>query len=212
MSARDSALELLAQGLSCSQTANTLGVTTSYISQLMDEEDFAAAVQKKRVEASQQDLAYDNRLAKTEEDFLGKLEEKLNFANFSQSLAAFRILNGAKRRKEVAQEIGGVSIGQVVNITLPTLVVPKYITNASSEIIEVEGQTMITATPAGLDDIVSLRKAAETQAVKDLSAATSLPARVILTGLERAKEVLNSVKPIARNTRKVPNYMNADLL
>jgi transcriptional regulator with XRE-family HTH domain len=209
MAVKESAQELLALGLAPSQVANTLGVTESYISQLMANEDFAAEVQAHRVEASQKNLKYDARLNKIEEGFLNRIEEKLPMANLGQSLQAFRVLNNAKRRKESEQTQHGSQISQVVHITLPATMIPQFIKNANNEIIEVEGQTMISATPKGLENILAKR----TQAA--LPAPTNeevLATHLKLTGLERARETLDAVRPVKQVSRAVPKHLDLEAL
>lgn len=210
MSARDSALELLAQGVSPGTVANTLGVTPSYISQLMAEEDFASAVQAQRVATSTEDLRYDKKLSVIEEAYLDRLEEKMTFANFNQTLGAFRVLNLAKRRREASQEQSGISMSQVVHLTLPAIVIPQFQVNSNNEIVEVEGQTMISATPKGLDEIMAAKS------VKQLPPPTpaqeALEKKLQLTGLERARETLEAVRPVAPAARRVPKYLDVDLL
>jgi hypothetical protein len=61
----------------------------------------------------------------------------------SDVLRAFQVLNAAKRRGVPATE--AVSNRQaVVNLTLPVQLVQNFITNSRGEVVEVEGQTLVT--------------------------------------------------------------------
>lgn len=163
MAAKDQALQLLSQGLTVSQVAGILGVEDSYISQLMQNEDFSTAVVAARQQASAEDLAYDEKLDKAEEVFLERIEEKSRLANLQQSMQAFKILNSAKRRKDRGVAPAAGVHATIVNITVPAAIAPRFIMNQQSEIVEVEGQTMISATPKGLDTLVSARKLAQVE-------------------------------------------------
>lgn len=202
MSVRDLALEMLAQGLQGSVVAATIGVTESYISQLMGDEDFAAAVQAKRVEQSQEDQKYDDKLARVEEVYLDRIEQKAGMANLQQSMQAFKILNAAKRKKDRSLQPATQNIGAIVNIQLPVVLAPKYIMNQQSEIVEVEGKTMVAATPKNLEAILAAKKPA---------VAAQLAEKLEATQTERALVTLDNVRPVAkRQARK--NSFSVDML
>lgn len=194
MSAKDSALALLAQGIPASQVASTLGVSESYVSQLMGQEDFSAELSATRTEAAQADLDYDKKQDRVEETYLDRIEQKAGFANLQQSLQAFKILNSAKRRKDSRIQAPGINIGQIINITLPISSIPEYKMNQSSEIVEVEGRTMLSATPKKLEEIIAARNG-------NAKIVTQLPG---ITKVERAAGVLQKLenkierKPIRR--------------
>ena len=199
MSAKDQILELLAAGVSQVAVAEAAGVTESYVSQLLGEEDFAAALASKRAEVSAADIAFDKKLESAEETALDNIEKKLHFGNLQQSLQAFKILNGAKRRKD-SHGPQQQTAGLVVNLILPQVAIPQYVVNAQNEIVEVEGKTMVSATPKGLNEIVAKRKGEE------------VPKLPTPDNANRALEVLEvaeKVKP-RQSPKNVPNL--ADLL
>lgn len=193
MSAKDMALEMLAQGLQPPVVAATIGVTESYISQLLSDEDFAAAVAEKRSLQSQADMQYDDKLARVEEVYLDRIEQKAGMANLQQSMQAFKIINGAKRKKDRSAQPLTQNIGVVVNIALPTIVAPQYLLNQNSEIVEVEGKTMISASPKSLDGMVAARKPVQQpQLAEKLETAQT----------ERALVTLENVRPVARRQKR----------
>ena len=206
MSAQQQALEMLAQGISPVQVATTIGVTESYISQLMGDEDFRAALEAHRVQRTKEDLAFDAQLERTEKSYLDRIEEKSKCANLQQSMQAFKILNGARRRKDGTIIQQQNTINAVVNIQLPQFAVPQYVVNAKNEIIEVEGKPMISATPRRLDEILAERKGIE-----------AVPGRQQLPGVtkvERAAVAIEALdnKPVRRITKSVKSEDLIDLI
>lgn len=157
MQAREGLLELLAQGVSPVQAAAAVGVTESYVSQLLSDEDFAADVESRKVARTEQDLKYDQKIDAAEEVFLDNIERKASFANLQQSLHAFKVLNGAKRRKDSRVGAGSSGPAVVVNLVLPAQFIPQHVINANNEIVEVDGRTMVSAAPKKLEEMVQRR-------------------------------------------------------
>jgi len=156
MKTKEYAISLLAQGIPTGQVAAACGVDDSYISQLKADPEVQEAVAAQRADSAIEDCRFDSTLETAEMMALEKIEKNLPFANMGQALAAFRILNSARRRKDAfAQQETAVSV--TVNLTLPATSLPAYISNDRNEIIEVEGQTMLTATPKSLDAILAAR-------------------------------------------------------
>ena len=198
MSPKDYAISLIAQGIPTSQVAAACGVDDSYISQLKADPEVQQRVAEARAEHVVADSQFDNTLERAEALALEKIENNLPFANIGQALAAFRILNGARRRKDqFAQTEHNVSV--TVALTLPQAAIPRYITNTKNEIIEVEGQTMLSATPKTLDDILSAR-----------ATGALLPK---ITELEKAASRLEHLSvPRSSISRKLPPELSPDML
>ena len=198
MTPKEYAISLLAQGISTSQVAAACGVDDSYISQLRADPEVQSAIAQARGEHAIADTQFDSTLERAESLALEKIEKNLPFANMGQALAAFRILNGARRRKDqFAQTEHNVSV--TVALTLPQAAIPRYITNTKNEIIEVEGQTMISATPKTLDDILSA-----------WATGNMLPK---ITELEKAANRLDTLSaPVMRTAKRLPPELSADML
>lgn len=199
------ALRMLSQSISPIQVAAALGVEPSYISQLMGEEDFRAALEQHRVARSAQDCKFDETLEGAEKTYLDRIVEKSKMANLQQSMQAFRILNGAKRRRDSSVLNPTINIGQIVNIQLPASAAPQYITNSKNEIVEVAGKTMVSATPRRLDEILALRNGGESKQRAQLPGVTRVERAAI------AVEQLDN-KPIKRLTRNTAPEDMVDLL
>lgn len=200
MTPKEHAINLLAQGIPTSQVAAAVGVSDSYISQLKADEEVQRQIAEKQAAHSIADSNFDNTLARAEELALEKIEKNLPFANMGQALAAFRILNGARRRKDdLVQKDSTVSV--TVNLTLPANNIPRYITNQANEIIEVEGKTMISASAKTLDQILAARSGSETN---------QLPQT---TAVEKAAQMLGSLAPLPkRQAVKSPIPLSPDVL
>jgi transcriptional regulator with XRE-family HTH domain len=200
MSAKEQIQEMLAQGLKPTEVANVIGVDPSYISQLMSDEDFARVVEEKRIEAVAEDIEYDNKIDEVESTFLGNIERKAGLANLQQSLQAFSVLNKAKRRRDSSGHRAAPQIGTVVNIQVNNTILPQYVMNGKSEIVEVEGKTMVSATPTKLDEILAARQGR--------LPGTKMPQLPGITKVERAAGVLEILdnKP----ARKLPKLIASD--
>lgn len=198
MTPKDYAISLISQGIPTSQVAAACGVDDSYISQLKADPEVQQRVAEARAEHVVADSQFDNTLERAEALALEKIEKNLPFANMGQALAAFRILNGARRRKDqFAQTEHNVSV--TVALTLPQAAIPRYITNTKNEIIEVEGQTMLSATPKTLDDILSAR-----------ATGALLPK---ITELEKAANRLDTLSaPVMRTAKRLPPELSVDML
>jgi hypothetical protein len=199
---KEHAIRLLAQGIPTSQVAAACGVSDSYVSQLKADPDAQTQIAEQQAAASIADMEFDHDLEGAEALALDKIKKNLPFANMGQAIAAFRILNTARRRSDpVMQADSAVSL--TVNLTLPQSAIPKYVTNSQNEIIEVEGQTMLSATAKTLDQILADRNA------KD-------PRLPQITATEKAAAMLDKLTTpkalIPRATPRAPLPLSADML
>ena len=141
-------LSLLGEGLSTDLVATAVGCTPAYISQLMSSEEFANEVARRRVNSLQAATKRDNRLDAIEDNLISKLEQNLDmFYKPKDTLAALVRINSMKRRGVGVQQSTVVN-NNIVNLTLPKKLVQHFVLSSKSEVIEVEGQTMVTM-PAG---------------------------------------------------------------
>jgi len=199
---RGRAKEMLSLGIPASAVAARLGVTDSMISQLLADPDFAASVQEATIESSDEDQQFDNLLQKTELESLQNISNKIKFGNLQQSLVAFRTLNGARKRRD-SSILATQPVGSVVQISMPVVLIPTYVMNARSEIVEVDGQVMASASPKRLDEIVQQK--------------TGVAVTLKQEKLEQAKHVLESVvrsvvMPARRPVRQLGKTDLVDLL
>jgi len=138
--------ELLGNGLSNEVVATAVGVHPSYISQLMADEDFSAEVVSLRTKqltaATSRDRSWDG----VEDKLLDKLSEVVDMGMIykpTEVLRALAIVNNAKRRG-VSQQQAMVVNQQIVTLVLPEVVVKSFSRNSVNEVVEVDGQTLVT--------------------------------------------------------------------
>jgi transcriptional regulator with XRE-family HTH domain len=205
-STKEHIIALLSQGISAAQVAAAAGVSESYISQLRSDPELAALISTQETAKLEKNTAFDNTLERAELMALEKIEKNLPFANMGQAMAAFKILNSARKR---ADAFGAAQTDQstniTVNLTLPAAAAARYVVNSSNEIVEVEGQTMITATAKSLDTMLAQRASAQLQqpVVTSLNRAAGMLAQI---------NPLNSLQPVPRPARRVPAALSADVL
>lgn len=197
---KEQIISLLSQGISTSQVAAACGVSDSYVSQLKAAPELSAQIAASSTAAVIADQQFDTTLERAEFLALEKIEKNLPFANMGQAMAAFRVLNGARRRADAFTAVQDQSTTITVNLTLPASSAAKYVVNHSNEIVEVEGQTMITATAKSLDTLLAARASATLQAP-------------VATAMSRAAGILVGLAPVPRQApRRLPLALSVDIL
>lgn len=177
-------LSLLGSGLSPSVVATAVGVDPSYVSQLLAEESFAFQVTELRCEAlkkhSDRDASYDA----LEDALIAKMQDCLPLMyKPGEVLAAIRVINGAKRRGEVAAAPVD-NQRPVIQLVLPTKIVQQFTLNANNQIVQIGDQTMVTMPSAQLaNSHEELRMLAASRGTTDdlLTQNTTLPAPISST-------------------------------
>ena len=138
--------DLLGSGLSNEVVANATGVSPSYVSQLMSNPEFASEIASKRSAILTANSARDREIDSIEDDLIVILKDQVSNGLFykpREILQAFSIINRATRRG-VINPSGANQGSVVVNLNLPTVVVKNFTVNAQSEVVEIDGQSMVT--------------------------------------------------------------------
>ena len=151
----DKIRELLGNGLSNEVVASAVGVTPSYISQLMSQEDFSNQVVALRTQALTAATTRDRSWDTIEEKLLDKLGDVVDSGMIFKSqdlLRALVVANNAKRRGSTSAE-AMVANKTVVTLNMPTQIVNIYTKNSQGEVIEVR-------TPDGRDQSLTTMSAA----------------------------------------------------
>lgn len=142
--------ELLGTGLSNEIVATAIGCDPSYISQLMADEHFAGEVVALRTKALTEYNRRDGDINELEDITLEKLKEVLpTLYKPADVLRAFNVINNAKRRGVPATQNITVN-NQVVNLVLPPILVRQFVTDSRNEVVEVDGQTLVTMPSSSL--------------------------------------------------------------
>jgi DNA-binding transcriptional ArsR family regulator len=150
---------LLSTGIPPGAAARAVGVTPSYISQLLaEDESFAEAVATARMATLEEDVSHDNTVKTVEAKSLKLISDRLGQVKSAMDAARiFQILNNSKRRTEEAavDKLGeGPSISVTLNI--PAAAAPLVTArNAQGEIIEIGGRSLATAPASKIADIRS---------------------------------------------------------
>lgn len=138
------ALELLGSGVPQESVASALGVTASYISQLLSDKNFAAAVTKLKYEALTKHTERDAKYDELEDTLLGKLDKSVSLLfKPLDIMRALKIVNEAKRRGTDSKE-SIIAQQNIVEITMPTQIVQQFTTNVVNQVITAGDQDLTT--------------------------------------------------------------------
>jgi len=136
--------DLLAAGVSQVQVASAVGVSESYISQLMENEEFRDEVIRARGEAALEDVKADEETDDIEGIARRKIKQLLPFENnVMKVLKVYQVMNNAKRKTEPAQQLQNTA-GVIVNITLPQRAIVDFKLTSDRQVVEVAGRSMAT--------------------------------------------------------------------
>lgn len=137
-------LEMLGNGVPQVAVAAALGVSESYISQLMGDPEFAEEVALRRFQQLQAHTARDSKYDSIEDKLLEKLEHALpQLMKPGEITGVLKVINAAKRRGVVQQELP-VGQSQTVVLNIPQVLVNKFSTNIQQQVIEVAGKPLLT--------------------------------------------------------------------
>lgn len=138
------AMELLGSGVPQESVASALGVTPSYISQLLSDEGFAGEVTKLKYEALTKHTERDTKYDDLEDKLLDKLEKSLPLMMRPMDIQrALNTVNNAKRRGTDSKE-SIIAQQNIVEITMPTQIVQQFTTNTVNQVIMAGEQDLTT--------------------------------------------------------------------
>lgn len=144
--------ELLGTGLSNDVVATSLGCDPSYITQLMSEEEFRAEVIELRTKSLTADTKRDRVIDNVEDRLLEKISDTIHLVHKPHDLLmAFRVVNAAKRRG-VAAHASTVVNNTVVNLMIPKVVQQKLVITSEGEVVDANGQSLVSMTAGSLLD------------------------------------------------------------
>lgn len=147
---QERAMKLLGAGISADQVASALGVTPSYISQLLATESFSSLVSEARYNNLQKHNARDSALDSLEDKLIEKMDRSLPLMTKPESIMrALQIVNAAKRRGASAPN-SIVNSQNIVNIILPQKITQKFTTNVHNQVISAGTQNLLTIQSASL--------------------------------------------------------------
>lgn len=203
--------KLLGQNLPASIVASTVGCDTSYISQLMENEEYKNTVLLLRAGKAEGAVARDSTWDNVEDMALKRAVEMLPLVSRPSDLIRIASLaNAAKRR---AAEYAGINetTTPTVNLVLPQGAVIHFQMNSNAQVVEVDGRSMAALPTKVLTEQMAARKAArDTAGVVDVlpvtpvaPALTNNPAPSLAQLTER-KKVVSILEQIGYSDEAVP--------
>jgi len=151
------AQELLGSGVQSSIVAQTLGVTESYISQLLADEVFLRGVVDLRYKALAKHNERDGKYDAIEDTLLDRLKETLPLLFDPMKIVkCIQVINSAKRRGQ--EESGSITQhNTVVNLTMPIAVMQRFQIkkDANNQVIEAGEQQLVTLQSGSLLELAA---------------------------------------------------------
>jgi len=143
-------LEMLGNGLAPNVVSSALGVSESYISQLLSEESFSQQVTGLRYANLQAATTRDRSYDAIEDALITKMQDLLPMMyKPMEVLRAITVINAAKRRGADAPD-NTVIHQTIVSLTLPSVATSRFITNSANQVIEAGNQELITIAASSL--------------------------------------------------------------
>lgn len=143
---KDQVKKLLGSGLPAETVASAVGCDPSYVSQLLGDDDFAAEVATLRSQALMSHTARDNTANEIEQSLLNKIKEAVDqhlIFKPKDLLHAYAVINKAVRRGAHSPTSLPAQT-TVVQIALPVVTARQFVTNKVGEVIEADGQSLVT--------------------------------------------------------------------
>lgn len=167
------ALKLLGSGVPAENVALALGVTPSYISQLLSDEEFALQLVELRYNAMQKHNQRDANYDEIEDRLLKQLETVLPLMmKPMEIIRSLQIINGAKRRGASSPESLTNKQTQVTLI-MPTKILQVFSADINNQVVEVSGQELVTIDAKSLLSKVGKSDDSSTQKAIGSSTTTS---------------------------------------
>jgi len=137
-------LDMLGNGLAPTVVASALGVTDSYISQLIGEESFSQQVTALRYKNLQAATSRDRDYDSIEDELIKKMKDLLPLMyKPMEVLRAITVINQAKRRGADAPD-NTVIHQTIVQLTLPNAITTRFTKDINNQVIAVGEQELIT--------------------------------------------------------------------
>jgi hypothetical protein len=135
--------KMLGNGIPGTMVASAVGCDPSYISQLMEDEQFKYDVLLLRAGHAESTVQRDKNWNAVEDIALNKALEMLPFVSRPSDLVRIAgMANAAKRRAGEFSGAAEQAASTVVNITLPAGAAVHFQMNSNSQVVEVDGRSM----------------------------------------------------------------------
>lgn len=189
-------LELLGNGLSPEVTASAVGVSPSYISQLLSQQEFAEQVTARRFVSLQEATSRDKKYDALEDALIEKMQDLLPLMYKPHDvLRAISVINAAKRRGSSAPD-NMVINNTVVSLSLPTTILNNFriTTDTNNQVIEAGEQALVTMPSNALSSLSDKLRGKDTENECPSSPSASQAATTISAATARARDKLAALK------------------
>jgi hypothetical protein len=159
---KEKIVEMLGAGVTPTQVALACGVSDSYISQLLADENIATEVAEKRTVRAAAFVESDASLDSDEEIARSAVRRNLDhgFLKPMETLRHFQVLNAA-RRKSDSHAGAQVPTSTVVQLNLPAAAAVQFRLTVDRQVIEVDGRSMTTMPAQRVTKMLREKKAQE---------------------------------------------------
>lgn len=184
---RGKLLGLLGAGVSQTAAALACGVSDGYVSQILQEPEFAAALANQRTQKLDDAIKHDETIEGVEAKALKSLEAKLPFVrNPLEAARIFQILNTAKKRAVISDSRPEALGAQQVTIVLPKAAAVHISMNAQNQVIDIAGRSMATLPSKALPTLqAETIKAKEDENAAKILENASKPMNAMINGVMR---------------------------
>lgn len=132
-------IEMLGKNIAPANVGMAVGVTESYISQLLADEDIAAEVSRLRTESLEAHSARDAKADSIEDKLLDKLKDSVDYmVKPGEILRAYQVVNQAKRRGVDSASSTPLANNTVINLILPKHTMARFTTNSMGQVVEAQ--------------------------------------------------------------------------
>ena len=150
--------KLLGQGIEAHRVASAIGCDPSYISQLLSDDAFKAAVQEYKLANLTEATARDKRYDAIEDKLLGKIESDIDnnplaFKTTTEKVRNLVAINGLKRRGANGDNNITTVNQTVVQLMLPTQLMQRYVKDINNQIVQAGDKNLLTMQSSQLEVI-----------------------------------------------------------
>lgn len=208
---QERAMALLGSGYPPSIVANSVGVSESYISQLLSLSWFAAQVQELKFLNLKKHTELDDAYDDLEEKLLTKLNKLVPLLIKPMDISrVLQTVNGAKRRGQAGSDVGHVT-QNIIQLSIPTTLLQKFIKNTNNQIVEVQDGTgqpksLVTTSSGSLERLS--RETRETAELTDSLSRTILEGEVSSAKAGQGQTISSEELELLANSRTLIKGLN----
>lgn len=208
---QERALALLGSGYPPTIVANSVGVSESYISQLLSLSWFAQQVQELKFLNLKKHTELDDAYDDLEEKLLKKLDKLVPLLIKPMDISrVLQTVNSAKRRGQGGSNVGHVT-QNIVQLSLPPALLQKFIKNTNNQIVEVQDGTgqpksLVTTSSSSLERLS--REVRETAELSDSIRGTILEGEVSGSATGQSKTISPEELELLANPRTLIQGLN----